>query len=208
MVQYAGTINWATWTLSPPQGLAAKRNANEEKTHSLRLELSQNGTYNDQTLVTLQEEGATEAFDMNLDLSKMMNAGNNIYTLAGEELIQVAGNSLPIANTVIPVGVQIAKAGEYTFAMPDGTDGITVELIDYETNIRTNLMLDEYTVDLAAGTNEARFALHVKPSKVTTSLEDGEITTNNGKVRKFLIDGVLYLQKDGNIYDAQGKLIR
>ena len=209
MVQYAGTINWAAeWTLSQPQGLAAKRNADEEKTHSLRLELSQNGTYNDQTLITLQEEGATEAFDMNLDLSKMMNAGNNIYTLAGEELIQVAGNSLPIANTVIPVGVQIATAGEYTFAMPDGTDGIVVELIDYETNIRTNLMLDEYTVDLNAGTNEARFALHVKPNKVTTSLEDGEITTTNGKVRKFLIDGVLYLQKDGNIYDAQGKLIR
>ena len=209
MVQYAGTINWAAaWTLSQPQGLAAKRNARTEKTHSLRLELSQNGTYNDQTLVTLQEEGATEAFDMNLDLSKMMNAGNNIYTLAGEELIQVAGNALPIANTVIPVGVQIATAGEYTFAMPDGTDGIVVELIDYETNIRTNLMLDEYTVDLAAGTNEARFALHVKPSKVTTSLEDGEITTTNGKVRKFLIDGVLYLQKDGNIYDAQGRCVQ
>ena len=209
MVQYAGIINWAAeWTLSQPQGLAAKRNADEEKTHSLRLELSQNGTYNDQTLVTLQEEGATEAFDMNLDLSKMMNAGANIYTLAGEELIQVAGNALPIANTVIPVGVQIATAGEYTFAMPDGTDGIVVELIDYETNIRTNLMLDEYTVNLAAGTNEARFALHVKPNKVTTSLEDGEITTTNGKVRKFLIDGVLYLQKDGNIYDAQGRCVR
>ena len=209
MVQYAGTINWATtWTLSQPQGLAAKRNAETEKTHSLRLELSQNGTYNDQTLVTLQEEGATEAFDMNLDLSKMMNAGNNIYTLAGDELIQVAGNSLPIANTVIPVGVQIAKAGEYTFAMPDGTDGIVVELIDYVTNIRTNLMLDEYTVDLAAGTNEARFALHVKPNKVTTSLEDGEITTTNGKVRKFLIDGVLYLYKDGVLYDAQGRCVQ
>jgi hypothetical protein len=207
MVQYAGTINWAaTWTLSQPQGLAAKRNAETEKTHSLRLELSQNGTYNDQTLVTLQEEGATEAFDMNLDLSKMMNAGNNIYTLAGEQLIQVAGNALPIANTVIPVGVQIAKAGEYTFAMPDGTDGIVVELIDYETNTTTNLMLDEYTVNLAAGTNESRFALSVKPDKTTTSLED--ININSNGVKKYLIDGVLYLQKDGVLYDAQGKLVR
>ena len=205
MVQYAGTINWATWTLQP-QGLVAKRNAETEKTHSLRLELSQNGTYNDQTLVTLQEEGATEAFDMNLDLSKMMNTGNNIYTLAGDELIQVAGNSLPIANTVIPVGVQIATAGEYTFAMPDGTDGIVVELIDYDTNTTTNLMLDEYTVNLAAGTNESRFALSVKPDKTTTSLED--ININSNGVKKYLIDGVLYLQKDGLLYDAQGKLVR
>ena len=209
MVQYAGTINWAaTWELQP-KGLAAKRNANKEKTHSLRLELSQNGTYNDQTLVTLQEEGATEAFDMNLDLSKMMNAGNNIYTLAGDELIQVAGNALPIANTVIPVGVQIAKAGEYTFAMPDGTDGITVELIDYETNTRTNLLLSEYTVNLTAGTCENRFALSVKPNNTATSLDNisGE-TGNEASMKKFIIDGVLYMQKDGVLYDAQGHVVR
>lgn len=211
MVQYAGTIHWATeWTLSQPQGLAAKRNANEEKTHSLRLELSQNGTYNDQTLVTLQEEGATEAFDMNLDLSKMMNAGNNIYTLAGEELIQVAGNALPIANTTIPVGVQIATAGEYTFAMPDGTDGIIVELIDYETNTRTNLLLSDYTVNLPAGTCETRFALSVKIDKTATSVENiTEVEGTNGEgVKKYIIDGKLFLQKDNTLYDAQGHIVR
>lgn len=211
MVQYAGTINWATeWTLSQPQGLAAKRNANEKKTHSLRLELSQNGTYNDQTLVTLQEEGATEAFDMNLDLSKMMNAGNNIYTLAGKELIQVAGNALPIANTTIPVGVQIAKAGEYTFAMPDGTDGITVELIDNETNTRTNLLLSDYTVNLPAGTCETRFALSVKIDKTATSVENiTEVEGANGEgVKKYIIDGKLFLQKDNTLYDAQGHIVR
>ena len=210
MVQFGGTINWEEFTFAEngSQQLAARKNA-EQENYNLRLELQQNGKKADQTFIELQDEEATALFDMNIDLTKMFNADANIYTIIPTDIdpVQAAANVLPIANTVIPVGVQIAKAGEYTFAMPDGTDGIVVELIDYETNIRTNLMLDEYTVDLAAGTNEARFALHVKPNKVTTSLEDGEITTN-GKVRKFLIDGVLYLQKDGNIYDAQGKLIR
>ena len=210
MVQYAGTINWAAeWKLSQPQGLAAKRNAETEKTHSLRLELSQNGTYNDQTLVTLQEEGATEAFDMNLDLSKMMNAGNNIYTLAGEELIQVAGNALPIANTTIPVGVQMATAGEYTFRMPDGTEGMVVELIDYETNTRTNLLLSDYTTTLPAGSFENRFALIVKPDKVATDVEHiGEGVKNSEAAKKYIIDGKLYLQKGGLLYDAQGHIVR
>ena len=211
MVQFGGTINWEAFifTENGSQQLAARKNA-EQENYNLRLELQQNGKKADQTFIELQDEEATALFDMNIDLTKMFNADANIYTIIPTDIdpVQAAANVLPIANTVIPVGVQIATAGEYTFAMPDGTDGITVELIDYETNIRTNLMLDEYTVDLAAGTNEARFALHVKPNKVTTSLEDGEITTTNGKVRKFLIDGVLYLQKDGNIYDAQGKLIR
>ena len=209
-VQFAGKINWnAKWDLTgAPQEMAARKNVTAEESHNLRLELQQNGSNADQTFITLKDEdGITPMFDMNKDLTKIINSGVSVYTLIATDRdpIELAGNVLPIANTVIPVGVQIATAGEYTFAMPDGTDGITVELIDYETNTRTNLLLSEYTVDLSAGTFETRFALHVKPSKVTTSLEDGEITTTNGKVRKFLIDGVLYLQKDGNIYDAQGR---
>ena len=204
MVQYHGTINWSTFTTTPAQ-LAAKKNTDAEEQYTLRLELQQNGTKADQTFVELHDDAST-MFDMNVDLTKMFNASSaNIYTLIGSDN-QVAANVMPIANTVIPVGVQIAKAGEYTFAMPDGTDGITVELIDYETNIRTNLMLDEYTVDLAAGTNEARFALHVKPSKVTTSIDP--VLGENGQVRKILMNGQLYLLKDGQLYDAQGRCVQ
>ena len=86
-------------------------------------------------------------------------------------------------------------------------DGVVVELIDYEYNTRTNLLFREYTVNLPAGTNDTRFALSVKPDKTATSMEN--ITTpSDGELRKFIIDGVLYLQKDGVLYDAQGKLVR
>jgi hypothetical protein len=208
MVQFAGVIDWKSQEFGEAQKqLAAKKNADAEEQYTLRLELQQNGVKADQTFVELQDD-ATTMFDMNIDLTKMFNAGANIYTIIPTDIdpVQAAANVMPIANTVIPVGVQIAKAGEYTFAMPDGTDGIVVELIDYETNTTTNLMLDEYTVNLAAGTNESRFALSVKPDKTTTSLED--ININSNGVKKYLIDGVLYLQKDGVLYDAQGKLVR
>jgi hypothetical protein len=71
------------------------------------------------------------------------------------------------------------------------------------------MLLDNYTVTLGKGTNENRFALHVKPSKVVTGVDDlnGE-TGENAGVKKYLIDGVLYMQKDGVLYDAQGKLVR
>jgi hypothetical protein len=208
-VQWGGTLNWSTFTgeNDTPKELAAKQNAAyEAQEHNLRLELQQDYKALDQTFVDMQEDGVTAAFDLNKDMTKILNAGANIYTLAGEENIQLAGNSLPIANTVIPVGVQIAKAGEYTFAMPDGTDGITVELIDYETNTRTNLLLSEYTVDLNAGTFETRFALHVKPSNVTTSIDP--VLGENGQVRKILMNGQLYLLKDGQLYDAQGRCVQ
>ena len=209
MVQFGGVINWSEFSLTEngAQQLAAKKNASAEDNYELRLELQQNGAKADQTFVELQAEGATEMFDMNIDLAKMFNAGANIYTIIGESKTEAAANVLPIANTVIPVGVQVATAGEYTFAMPDGTDGVVVELIDYEYNTRTNLLFRDYTVNLPAGTNDTRFALSVKPDKTATSMEN--ITTpSDGELRKFIIDGVLYMQKDGVLYDAQGKLVR
>ena len=211
MVQFAGTINWKTFTFTKngAQGLAAKRNTDSDaKQHNLRLELQQNGATADKTFIQLQDEDATQMFDMNSDLCKIINAGSNIYSIITAEStpVNVAGNVLPIQETIIPLGVVSAASGEYTFAMPDGTDGIVVELIDYETNTRTNMLLDEYTVNLGKGTFDNRFALHVQPSKVTTSV--GEINTNTTGVKKYLIDGILYMQKDGVLYDAQGRCVQ
>ena len=210
MVQYAGNLTWnSVVSETTPAAIAAKKNSDNIEEHHLRLELLQNGSEVDRTFVQMREDDVTPAFDFNHDLCKITNKGlANIYSLITTETypIEVAANVLPIQETVIPVGVVISTAGEYTFAMPDGTDGIVVELIDYETNTRTNMLLDEYTINLGKGTFENRFALHVKPDKTTTSLEG--INTNSNGVRKFIIDGTLYMQKDGVLYDAQGRCVR
>ena len=205
MVQYAGTINWRNWATTPQQ-LAARRNTHSEQdTYSLRLELQRNGTYADQTFVQLKDESTTD-YDMNIDLTKLMNSGTNIYTLAGEQRIQLAGSVIPVAETTIPVGVKVAAAGEYTLAMPDGTDGITALLIDYETNTTTDLLLSDYTVTLPKGSTENRFALIVKPRKTATRMEN--IGEGAKDADKYIIDGALYLQRDGKLYNAQGQIMR
>ena len=209
MVQYEGDINWTTVVNEYPSLLAARQNSNSTKEqHVLRLELLRNGSKEDHTYIQLQDDKATEMFDMNLDLTKMSGSGGNIYSIipSSSDPIQVAANVMPIEECIIPLGIKTTKATNYTFAMPEGTDGIVVELIDYETNTRTNMLLDSYTVNLGKGTFDNRFALHVQPSKVTTSVED--INTNSNGVKKYLIDGILYMQKDGVLYDAQGKLVR
>ena len=205
MVQYAGNITW-NYVLLPAQ-IAAKKNSTTNE-HAMRLELQQGNSTLDKTFIRLQEEVATPSFDFNYDLCKITNKGANIYSIITAEAspVEVAANVLPVEEAIIPLGIKTDAAGEYTFAMPEGTDGIVVELIDYETNTRTNMLLDEYTVNLGKGTFENRFALHVKPNKTTTSLED--VNTNTTGVKKYLIDGVLYMQKDGVLYDAQGKLVR
>lgn len=209
MVQFAGTINWRLKEVifNENQQLAARRNADntEPEKVSLRLEIAQDEVMADQTFVQLQQEGATAEFDMNLDLTKIINSGANIYTLAGEQRIQSAGNALPMGEVVVPVGVKIATEGEYTFRMPDGTEGMVVELIDYETNTRTNLLLSDYTITLSAGSYENRFALHIQPQKdVTTGV--GNVGDKVKGIEKYLIDGKLIIRTaEGAVYDAQGR---
>ena len=209
LVQYAGVINWTSTGIIVPTAIAARKNspAEPEQVH-LRLEIAQDDEMADQTFVQLQQEGATAEFDMNLDLTKMLHSGTNIYTLAGEQGIKSAGNVMPMSECVVPVGVKVDTDGEYTFRMPDGTEGMVVELIDYYTNTRTNLLLFDYTVTLPKGTNEGRFALHIQPSKsgVTTNIDqiNGGSMHHEG-VQKYIIDGKLIIRTaEGEVFDAQG----
>ena len=212
MVQYYGDITWTsvvntgTNINSGAKSLAAKTDEDAEKKIMLRLELQQAGSTIDKTYVQLRNDKGTKGFDMSLDLTKIINAGANIYSIVDNH--EMAGNAIPKDETVLPLGVVITAAGEYTFAMPNGTEGMIVELIDYEQGTCTNLLVGDYTVNMPVGTNNTRFALRLKPDKVATSVEDITSGTNDNNVRKLLIDGVLYLVKDGAVYDAQGHCVR
>lgn len=205
MVQYAGTINWIEQATSIA-ALAARKSPAGKDQYTLRLALQQEGTDHDHTFIRLQEDKATAEFDMNYDLCKIINSGANIYSMIGN--VEVAANVLPIEERVIPLGLDIHETGNYTFAMPDGTDGITATLIDYETGKETNLLLADYTTELREGTNNERFALRVRPNHVATEVENTIQTDGNDNVKKYIIDGALYLLRDGKLYDAQGRMVQ
>ena len=155
-------------------------------------------------------EGATEDYDLNLDLSKLMNNRRaNIYSFAG--LYKMAGNCLPDTVNEVALGVQVPAAGEYTFSIPDGTNGIGVTLIDNVANTRTNLALTDYTVTLEKGTFDSRFALEISPvENTTTGLEPISVdaVNNNNGAWKRLIDNQLYIVRDGKVFDARGARIQ
>jgi hypothetical protein len=203
MVQYEGTINWAEGTV--PQAIAARRNAAGKDQHTLRLALQQEDAQCDHTFIRLQEDKATAEFDMNYDLCKIINRGANIYSMINN--VEVAANVLPMEERVIPIGLDIHETGNYTFAMPDGTDGITAILIDYETGKETNLLLADYTTELREGTNNERFALRVRPNHVATAVET-IIDGANGQIQKYIINGALYILNNGQLYDAQGRMVQ
>ena len=142
-----------------------------------------------------------------------MTGATNIYTMTANTNIMVGGNALPIARTTVPVGVRVDATGEYTFRMPDGTDGISVILLDNQTGAHINMLYDEYTVTLDAGTYENRFSLSVDPNRSATSVENVGDNANgdavNGDkatgVKKFIIDGQLFIRTANGLFDAKGQ---
>ena len=210
MVQYHGDLYWSLASATPPSIVARSTYAEKPESVEMRIELQQNEMKVDQTFVKLSnDENASANFAFDEDLCKEFNANKaNIYTIV-ENYLPVAGNTMPMSEqtTVIPVGVRIAADGEYTFSIPDGTEGIGVTLIDNETGIRTNLGLMDYTVTLAQGQIDDRFLLEISPiSQISTDIEavSGDRLEIRG-ARKIMIDGLLYIVKDGKLFDAQGR---
>lgn len=211
LTQIKNAIVWTAVSANPSSIVARRASKEATKEYNWRIELKQDTTFLDQTYVRMTDlEQVTDSFDFGQDLIKELNSRSNIYTFIGYE--KVAANSMTLhtdQTTVIPVGANITTEGEYTFALPDGADGIGVTLIDEETGVRTNLSAGmDYTVYLEKGTPDNRFWLEISPVQQTpTDIElingeNGDASLNG--VRKVLIDGLLYIVKDGKLFDARG----
>ncbi|MBO4665598.1 MAG: hypothetical protein J5612_01855, partial [Paludibacteraceae bacterium] len=226
MMQFYGTVTFANASGSTPSAVAARRRAGYKGSYNFTLELQQNGAMLDQTIINLNDnERATTAFDVNLDMSKEIRTakqnGNvvkldNIYTLVTSVINdtvtvnEVAGNCLPLELeqvTTIPVGVVAKTNGEYTFAMPDGTDGLSVTLLDSETGVHTDMSVEDYTVELTAGTYENRFYLSIDPRNAATLIDEAGNPNDDVRTAKILKNGLLYIQRGERIYDATGREI-
>ena len=209
-VQWAGDITWTTnaandkWKDTP---VAAPRRAKAEGSNNylIRLNVEFNGKLSDWTFVRLEDE-ANDDFVLREDMFKMYNNGiPNIYTFAGS--YDVAYNAVPVKNQIIPMGVLIRKNGTYTFSMPSNFSG-TVTLIDNFSQTRTNLALEDYEVYLEKGTIDDRFELEINIQNAPTAIDgasDGKGSLKDGKAHKFIMNDLLYILKDGVLYDAQGR---
>ena len=210
LTQIKSAIVWTAVSAKPSSIVARRASKEATKEYNWRIELKQDTTFLDQTYVRMTDlEQVTDSFDFGQDLIKELNSRSNIYTFIGYE--KVAANSMTLhtdQTTVIPVGANITTEGDYTFALPDGADGIGVTLIDAETGTRTNLSAGmDYTVYLEKGTHDNRFLLEISPVKGTeTGIDPGVDARENG-VRKVMIDGLLYIVRDGKMYDATGKRV-
>lgn len=209
LVQFAGEMDWENPVMQgvlPNQSIARKSvaEADNDGIHTVCLALKQAGNMLDRTYIRMQEDEATSAFDMNIDLAKHDKAGANLYSLTLGDSIRVAANVFPVGdNLTIPLGVVAAEDGTYTLTLPENSDGLEVVLVDSEDHTRTNLLLGDYVVNLTRGTYEKRFALEVSNRRVVTSTIGS--TADHGEIRKYMIGGELFIRCGTDVYDALGR---
>ena len=214
MVQCYGNVTWSAKSGSPYPIVARSTYSEAPKEVEFCLELQQNEKMVDRTYIDLSDdENVSEGFAFNEDMTKEFS-GNKpaIYTFIAGDVV-AAGNTLPMTEqkTIVPVGIETKAAGDYTIAIPAGTSGIGVTLIDEQTGVRTNLSALDYTINLPAGKHDNRFFLEISPIKSTpTGLENQPTSDSSlkGRAQKKVIDGILYIVKDGKLFDARGTLVR
>jgi hypothetical protein len=214
LVQYGQpTLTWTNVVNAPPATASVKAHQTKRKDYDLTLDLLHGEMKSDQTFIRITDnEEVTDGFEFNHDLSKEINKSTaNIWTITTDGT-PTAGNSMPFCTEtkVVPLGIKTPTADSYTFTMAEETNSIGVVLVDHVANTRTNLALTDYTVSLPQGTFEERFTLEISPiAQSPTDIENVQGDDVQGtKVRKVMVDGILYIVKDGIIYDARGNRIQ
>ena len=209
MVQYAGDITFkGTYIHKAPSRIVAAEQTNDNMNYLIELQMTNADEKMEHTYVELRNN-ACDTFALNEDVYMVRSSTMaDLYTYAGA--YDVAANVLSVDNHIVPVGMNVKKAGTYTFSMPNDFDG-TVTLIDTYTGARTNLAQSDYELNLPKGVNNDRFLLEININHAPTAIDgvtDGSGSLKDGKAHKFIMNDMLYILKDGVLYDARGNRVK
>ncbi|MCR4664772.1 MAG: hypothetical protein K5660_05350 [Paludibacteraceae bacterium] len=103
--------------------------------------------------------------------------------------------------TEYPMGIYAPKAGAYTIAAVESKAGTQV-LLTMNGIVVADLTRGAYTLDLARGTTTA-YAIRVVGQRGVPTAIDSAVDAQEG-AEKVIRNGVLYIIREGKVYDAQG----
>lgn len=179
----------------------------EEANRLFGLTLSQSGCKCDNLTISCDDE-ATDEYTIGKDVQKM---GSITGTSIARLWTNAKGTNLCAVNkayvndqAIIPLSIYAPKTGEYTLSLNDAPADV---YLTRNGIIVWNLSMSEYTFDLNAGTDDT-YALQVvrRVQNVATGID---ATNNNGTIfaEKMIVNGQLFILRDGVLYDAQGKKV-
>ena len=191
--------------------LRAPQREQEEYSEPLTLTLSQNGLTRDNLFVTCSES-ATDTYTRGFDVQKLgeLTAAKvaRLWTnTKGKDLCAVYA-PYNANEAIIPLQLFAPEQGEYTLSIDRNTE----EDIYLTRNgvIIWDMNMSDYNFTLEQGTDNS-YALQVirRTQNVATGAEQVSNDAQRGTdfVEKMIVNGQLFILRDGNLYDAQGKKV-
>ena len=192
--------------------------ATEEPTRIqwLHLDVKDMNGEGDQTSIYSHPIRYEEMYQTGIDIAKQSLTASRaiLYSTHAYGDMAFAGVSDSLLQRGVALTVYSPKTQELTISMRDNdwlNRMAAVWLIDHETGISTDLLWSDYTFEAVTGTMSGRFTImgaFFAPG-VTTELDNVQGDNVQGtKARKVIIDQKMYIQINGRLYDANGKLVK
>ena len=186
----------------------------ETRVQWIQLDIQDAKGEGDQTSVYSHPDRYNNTYQTGIDVSKQMITGPHaiVYSLQSYGAMAFAGVADEVLERGVSLTVYSPVAQELTISMRDN-DWLNrlekVYLLDNEISQSVDLLLQDYTFDAKEGTTEGRFFLYgvFKALQGTTDIQNGE-ASDGKQVRKLLIMDKMYIEVNGQLYDATGKQVK
>ena len=191
-----------------------KATAEETRIQWIRLGIEDANGAGDQTSVYSHPTRYDQTYKTGIDVAKQTLTSSHaiIYSLQPYGEMAFAGVADEVLKQGVALTVYSPSAQELTISMCEN-DWLNrlekVYLIDNETGMRTDLLMQDYSFDAEAGTTEGRFILQgvFKAPQGTTDIDP---TTNDKRptTQKLIIRDKMYILVNGQLYDVTGKQVK
>ena len=192
-----------------------RRTAVEEEPVRLQwihLDIQDTTGVGDHTSILAHPMRYEEAYKPGIDVAKQSFTASRalLYSSHAYGEMAFAGVSDSLLMRGVPLTIYSPVAQELTISMRannwlDRLDHVW--LVDYETGVRTDLLIGDYTFDAAVGTTAGRIVLEgqFKTPQIITGNED--VQDESTKPVKYIYEDKMYIQIGDKVYDATGKLV-
>lgn len=203
MIQQAGTM---TLNQASHDKLLAPRRAASVQPTAIQI-ASEGQPFSDQLFISA-DETAGQGYTQGVDVAKAGNIGNvnvpQIWTNAYDSKLCAHEAQLINGQAAYALSLYAPANGTYTLTSKNIPEGYTLYLTQNGNKIWD--MSDAYVIDLTKGTTNEYGLLLVERYNAPTGIENGEWT--NGEAQKVLRNGVLYIIRNGEVFNAQGAVMK
>lgn len=203
MIQQAGTM---TLNQATHDKLLAPRRAASVQPTAIQI-ASEGKPFSDQLFISA-DETAGQGYTQGVDVAKAGNIGNvnvpQIWTNAYDSKLCAHEAQLINGQAAYALSLYAPANGTYTLTSKNIPEGYTLYLTQNGNKIWD--MSDAYVIDLTKGTTNEYGLLLVERYNAPTGIENGEWT--NGEAQKVLRNGVLYIIRNGEVFNAQGAVMK